>query len=95
MIDRSLLVWFAAGLAAGLLHAAMLWRAAGRLTAWTPLLSMLRLAGVAAVLVAAAVSGAIIAAGAGWAVGIAALGGWFFARRNSKFVAAPDVPTHE
>ena len=60
MIEMTTIAWFAAGLVAGLLHATMLWRATHRLTAWTPVLGMLRLGVVAAVLVVAALSGAIL-----------------------------------
>jgi len=76
MIDRATCVWLAAGLLAGFVHATMLWRAAHRLTAWTPVLTIFRLAIVAAVLTVAALSGKIITAAIGWAVGFVVLAAW-------------------
>ena len=68
MIDWTHYFGFVAGLLAGLAHVTMLWRSSHRLSAWTPLLGMLRLGIVAAVLVFAAVYGQILAAAGGWAI---------------------------
>ncbi|MCA9214105.1 MAG: hypothetical protein KDB27_13630 [Planctomycetales bacterium] len=73
MIEITTYVWFVAGIVAGCLHAMMLWRASHRLTAWTPALGMLRLSVVSAVLVLSALSGEILVAAAGWAIGLATL----------------------
>jgi hypothetical protein len=70
----------------------MLWRASRRLTAWTPVLGMLRLAVVAMVLVLAALAGTILAAAAGWASGYAPLVVCFLALRDDRAAAAP-APT--
>lgn len=83
LIDTATGVWFAAGLSAGLVHATTLWRAARRLTVWTPTLTILRLAVVAAVLTVAALWGEIIAAAVGWAVGFAVLAAWLALRRSN------------
>ena len=76
MIEMTTCGWFVAGLLVGAIHSTMLWRATHRLTAWTPLLGMLRLTVVAAVLVAAALWGAILIAATGWVVGFLILGVW-------------------
>lgn len=86
MIEMTTIAWFAAGLVVGLLHATMLWRATHRLTAWTPVLGMLRLGVVAAVLVAAALLGAILVAATGWLVGFVTLGTWLVASRKNRTV---------
>ncbi len=70
MIDSTSLIWFAAGLIVGFLHASMLWRDVHRFTTWSPLLGMVRMAIVAALLVVAALLGQILAGAAGWAVGL-------------------------
>lgn len=67
------LIWFVVGLLAGGVHATALWRSAHGLSIWSPLIGLLRLGIVAASLVAAAISGAVLANAAGWAVGFAAL----------------------
>jgi predicted membrane protein len=87
MIETTTSVWFAGGLVAGLLHATMLWRAAKQLTAWTPILGLLRLGFVAAVLVLSTLSGVILASATGWAIGLAALGTWFLVNRENQSVA--------
>ncbi|NJN47912.1 MAG: hypothetical protein HC808_17140 [Candidatus Competibacteraceae bacterium] len=84
MIEMITIAWFVAGLIAGFLHATMIWRTAHRLTAWTPVLGMLRLAAVAAVLIAAALSGAILLAAAGWVVGFATLSMGLVTRRTNR-----------
>ncbi len=87
MNDMTNWLWFAGGLAAGFMHATMLWQAAKRLTAWTPVLGMLRLGLVAAVLVLSAFSGVIFASAAGWAIGLAMSGAWFFISGANPTVA--------
>ena len=52
---------------------------------------MLRLGIVAAVLVLPALSGAILAAAAGWAVGLAALGTWFMVSSGKQAVASSNA----
>jgi len=91
MINLMTCVCLAAGLAAGVLHATMLWRASSRHTAWTPLLGMLRLSAVATVLVLAAFAGAILAAATGWAIGFIALGAGFVIGRNGRSTTAPTI----
>ena len=95
MLELSTLAWLVAGLLAGCLHAAMLWRAARQLTRWTPVLGMLRLGVVTGVLVVAALAGAIFAAASGWAAGFAVLGAWFVARRRGTAVASSSGPFSE
>ncbi len=77
MIDTTAFAWGSAGLLAGLMHALLLWRGVHRPNAWSPLMGMVRLGLVAAVLVASAVFGNIIAAAVGWGAGLIALGCWF------------------
>jgi hypothetical protein len=70
--------WGAAGLAAGIWHAAALWRAAR-----TPLPSagaLVRLPAVGALLVAAAVWGSIAWAASGWAAGLGIAAMWIWVR---------------
>ena len=93
MIENSAIPWFAAGLSAGVLQATMLWRTARRLTSWTPALGVLRLALVSLVLVVAAVSGAILAAAAGWAVGFIALCGWIVAKGTGQAFLSRNTPS--
>ncbi len=95
MIDANNLLWFAAGLVVGFLHASMLWRDVHKFTAWSPLMGMLRLSLVAASLVVAAVSGQILAGAAGWAVGLATLGTLFMARRRSRAAGIANTPPGE
>ena len=95
MIEMKTCGWFAAGLVAGLLHTTMLWRAAHRLTVWTPVLGMLRLGVVAAVLVVAALTGPILVAAAGWMVGFAALGTWFLGVRTKRSVLSSNAHSRE
>lgn len=95
MIEMTTIVWFAAGLVAGILHATMLWRATHRLTAWTPVLGMLRLAVVAAVLLAAALSGTILVAAAGWVGGFVTLGTWLVASRTNRTVLSSNAHSSE
>lgn len=68
MIEFTHYPGFLAGLLAGSLHATMLWRSSHRLSVWTPLLGLLRLAVVAVVLLLAAVYGQVVAAAAGWMI---------------------------
>ncbi len=72
MIELATCLWIAAGVLAGLTHAAMLWRAAGRSVMWMQFSGTLRLAVVVTVLVAAALQGQIIASASGWAIGFSA-----------------------
>lgn len=71
------------------LHATMLWRATHRLSVWTPVLGTLRLGVVAAVLVMAALSGAILLAATGVAVGLVVLGARFVMSRIDRAIASP------
>lgn len=82
LLNLATCVWLTAGLAAGWLHATLLWHAARRPTAWTAALGLLRLVAVATVLVAAGLYAQIIVAAAGWAVGFASLGVWLTRRAN-------------
>lgn len=84
MIETVFSVWFLAGLAVGMLHAALLWRGSRRMSVWTPLVGMLRLGMVAAVLVAAAVFGSILPAAAGWLLGLWMLGAGLLAVRTRQ-----------
>lgn len=93
MIDMTTCLWLGAGLLTGFAHAMMLSRTARRHTAWGPVWSLLRLAVVAGVLIAAALSGEIFAAAAGWLIGFVALATWFVMRRNDRVIASP--PTTE
>jgi hypothetical protein len=93
MTDMTTWVWFLTGLVAGLVHAAMLWRAARRLTVWTAVMGMLRLSFVAAVLVLAAIYGRILLTACGWAIGLAVLGVWFFVSSGSRAVRSSHVPS--
>jgi hypothetical protein len=68
MIEMTHYPGFLGGLLAGFVHATMLWRTSQRLSAWTPLLGLLRLGIVATVLVVAAVYGQILAAAGAWAI---------------------------
>lgn len=86
MNETMIVVWTAAGLAAGGWHAAMLWRASHRLTAWSAAFGILRLGTVAAVLIAAALMGAILAAAGGWVVGFVACCGWCVVRQADRSV---------
>ncbi len=95
MIDMTTWVWFSAGLVAGLMHAATLWRAAKRLTVWTPVWGMLRIAVVTTTLVLSAISGMIFASAAGWAIGIAVLGTWFAISGGNQSVAPANARSHE
>ena len=95
MIDSTSLMWFAAGLIVGFLHASMLWRDVHRLTAWSPLLGMLRMVIVAALLVVAALIGQILAGAAGWAVGLATLGTGLMLRRRSRPLGAAQTRPSE
>lgn len=69
MLEIETIVWFAIGVVAGGLHGFMLRRSTHRLTAWTPLLGMLRLGLVATTLIVAAFTGEILTAASGWAIG--------------------------
>lgn len=66
------MAWIVAGAGTGVLHATMLQQATHRLSAWTPVMGMLRLGIVAAVLISAALAGGILAAAAGWFAGLLA-----------------------
>ena len=81
MIELTTLAGMAAGLVAGLFHAHLLRRGTVRLTTWTPLWGMLRLGAVTAILVVAAISGEILAAAAGWALGFLTTCVWIVLRR--------------
>lgn len=95
MIDMTICVWLAIGLLAGFMHAMMLWRTAHRFTAWTPVLGLLRLAVVAVVLIVAALSGAILSAAAGWAIGFVVPGMWFVMFRANRVIASPRAGSSE
>jgi hypothetical protein len=95
MIDAKTSIWLAAGLMAGFLHASLLWRQVHRFSAWSPLMGMLRLGLIAVLLVAAALSGKILAGAAGWAVGLTVLGTWFMTRRSGRTVSAANTPPRE
>jgi hypothetical protein len=71
MFETAKFLGFSAGAVAGYVHATMLWRASHRLSAWTPIMGLLRIAIVAAVLVLAALYGQIFTAAGGWAIGFA------------------------
>ena len=66
--------WTATGIAAGAAHAAALWQSTHRhhRTGWS---AVWRLPAVAAVLVGAALAGALLPAASGWAGGLVAIGG--------------------
>ena len=95
MNELTTCAWFVTGLTAGLLHAGLLWRATHRLTAWTPVLGVLRLGVVTAVLVISALSGAILAAAAGWGLGFVATGAWFVVSRWNLPIASSIAPPSE
>jgi hypothetical protein len=95
MNDSEKWIWLAVGLAAGILHASMLWHAAHRLSVWSSLWGMLRLFAVAAVLVTAAVWGSILAAAAGWAVGLVSIGTWLVIRGPAPRPSSPQVESQE
>lgn len=88
-------VGLAAGILAGFAHATMLWRTARRLTVWTPLWGLLRLAIVAAVLIVAAISGVILSAAAGWVIGFALLGAPLALRQTSRAIGSPTMCSSE
>jgi len=95
MIEAATWIWFAGGLLAGLIHATMLWRNVHRPSAWSPLLGLMRLGIVATMLVVAAISGAILACAAGWAVGFATLGTWFMTSRTGRTIDSSKTPRIE
>lgn len=90
MIDITTIAWFVAGLVIGWLHVTLLRRSTHRLTAWTPVLGVLRLGTVATVLVVAALAGAILAAACGWAVAFV-FGSIGFATRRTHRVTASRI----
>ncbi|KAA5546242.1 hypothetical protein FYK55_04975 [Roseiconus nitratireducens] len=81
MIDATDWIWISAGAAVGMLQTVSLWRSVHHPTVYSPLWGLLRLAAVAAVLVVAAISGEVLWAAAGWAIGFAISVGWFGGRR--------------
>jgi hypothetical protein len=95
MIELTNFIWLAAGGLAGCLHAWLMWRGVQRPTAWAPVLGMLRLGVVAAVLVIAAMSGGILAAAAGWLIGLVGLGAWFATLKDKPAVASTYAPSNE
>lgn len=66
--------WLMAGLLLGAGHAATLWISVRpRSLSWLPLTGLLRMAVLGGVLAGAVLGGGILPAGAGWAVGFAAV----------------------
>ncbi len=95
MIEATSWIWFAGGLLAGFTHATMLWQHVHRPSAWSPLFGLLRLGVVATLLIVAAISGAILACAAGWAVGFATLGTWFMTSRTGRTMDSSTTPPGE
>ena len=91
MIELTTVLWIAAGLGVGIVHASILWRATSRLSAWTPVWGILRLSFVASVLVLSALSGLILYSTAGWAVGLVLTGGWLVARSGKQATASIQI----
>ncbi|MCA9142646.1 MAG: hypothetical protein H6821_09075 [Planctomycetaceae bacterium] len=88
MIDTTTIAWVAVGWAIGWLHVTLLCRSTHRPTAWTPVLGVLRLGAVTAVLVVAALAGAILAAACGWAVAFVFGSIGFATRRTDRMRTA-------
>ncbi len=89
------LIWFSVGLLAGWGHATALWRSTHRFSLWSPLIGFLRMGIVAASLVAAALSGAILFNAAGWATGFTSLALILAMRPTRTAVAASSVTSRE
>lgn len=64
-MTATMVLWFAGGLATGLAHAWLIWRASQPPFRWASA-GLLRMMPVAAVLVAAAMMGGLIPVAAGW-----------------------------
>jgi hypothetical protein len=71
MISIPSLLWTIAGAAAGGTHSLALRNSAEGASPWTPLIGLLRLVVVGVVLTAAAISGFLFSAFAGWIAGFA------------------------
>ncbi|MCA9129883.1 MAG: hypothetical protein KDB22_22505 [Planctomycetales bacterium] len=95
MIESLTWVWFVAGLAAGLMHATMLWRATRRQSLWNPMLGFVRLGLVSALLVLSALSGEILASAVGWAIGLAVLGTWFMVCGRHPTIAFSSIQSKQ
>lgn len=84
-IHPLLIVWLIAGLLLGVAHAATLWNSVrGGASPWLPLTGLLRLVVLGVVFTGAVLSGGILPAGAGWALGFAGAAGAVFFRKQRR-----------
>jgi hypothetical protein len=95
MNDFETWIWLVVGLAVGFFHSTMLWHAVHRLSVWSSLWGMFRLLAVAAVLLAAALGGNLLAAAAGWAAGLVSSGTWFVISGFPRSEAPSPVDSRE
>ena len=76
-------LWLTAGVVVGGLHAAWLWQAARRASSMMAAIAMVRLLGVAVVLVGAALAGSLLPMCMGWAVGFLLFSGFALSRSKA------------